>query len=723
MTAILGISCYYHDSAACLLQDGKLLAAVHEERFTRCKHDKCFPKEAIKYCLESQMMDQSSIDYVVYYEKPILSFDRVLTTFLTIAPKGLPSWLNSVPGFLRQRFALKQTLKREIGYTGDILYTEHHEAHAASAFYPSPFEKAAVLTVDGVGEWATTAISHGEDSRLELVKQMEFPDSLGLLYSAFTYFSGFKVNSGEYKLMGLAPYGTPVFKEKILDNLLNLRADGSFRLNMEYFDFLYGHKMVNEKFHRLFDLPPRDPEGKIERCHADLAASIQSVTSEILLKMVCHAKELTGAENLCMAGGVALNCVANSYLLREGPFKNIWIQPASGDAGGALGAAYSVYHRMLGKEREPCSDMSCYLGPAYDDHEILAFLEENNIPSHHLKKDTRYTEVAKLINSGKVVGYMNGNMEFGPRALGSRSILGDPRNVNTQHIINSKIKFRESFRPFAPVVIEEKAEEYFDFDLPSPYMLFIASIVKEKRIKQDNHTRESIYEQLDFSRSDIPAVTHVDYSARLQTVNEKMNKDFYKLLNAFYDQTGCAVLVNTSFNVRGEPIVCSPEDAFRCFMHTDMDVVVMGDHLLYKEDQSDFSIDSKLSVPVPTSSGEIRHKCKTPLIIILILLSIACYFQSARMIVILSIFLLMNLCMFIWPGYFGGLYRFLDMMLKKVQTVLSKMILSSVYFFVVSPMALIKRFFSSSLMSCPKSASYWKSKEGFQEEERFYKQY
>jgi carbamoyltransferase len=586
---ILGISCFYHDSAACLVRNGEVLAAAQEERFSRKKHDPRFPKEAIGFCLDDLGINVEDLDYIVFYDKPFLSFERLLMSYLTVAPKGIRSWLEAMPLWLGRKLHMAKVIKKEIGYEGDVLFTEHHEAHAASAFYPSPFEEAAILTIDGVGEWATASYGVGKGGEISLIKDLRFPDSLGLLYSAFTYFTGFRVNSGEYKLMGLAPYGTPRYRDLILSELVDLKEDGSLRLNLSYFDFLGGLRMTNRRFAKLFSGPPRKPESKITQREMDIAASIQVVTEEAVLRMVNHVHKETQAENLCLAGGVTLNCVANGRILREGPFKNIWIQPAAGDAGGALGAALSVWHRYLENSREPKleqdSQYGSYLGPAFSNDMVEDFLKSKALPYHRLQKKNRAKTIAKCIADGKILGYMAGRMEFGPRALGARSILGDPRSSETQTVMNLKIKYRESFRPFAPSVLEEKAFEYFDCKTPSPYMLLVANLQEERRLPQPSSDGIPMLERLKTKRSDIPAVTHLDYSARLQTVNIKDKPDYHEVISEFEKLTGCAVVVNTSFNVRGEPIVCSPEDAYQCFMRTEMDVLVMEDCILFKEEQ------------------------------------------------------------------------------------------------------------------------------------------
>lgn len=586
---ILGISCFYHDSAACILRDGKILAAAQEERFTRKKHDPGFPKNAVQYCLREANITPEQLTYVVFYDKPFLTFERLLLSYLTVAPKGLLSWLKAMPLWLGKKLHMPKVIQKEIGYEGDVLFTEHHESHAASAFYPSPFEEAAILTMDGVGEWATASYGFGKGKDISLLKELHFPDSLGLLYSAFTYFTGFKVNFGEYKLMGLVPYGKPSYKNLIFTELIDVKEDGSLRLNLSYFDFLGGLRMTNKRFAKLFGGPPRKPETEITEREMDIAASIQAVTEEIIMKMVNHVYEVTKQKYLCLAGGVALNCVANGRILREGPFEDIWIQPAAGDAGGALGAALSVWHRFLVKERVITegqdSQQGSYLGPVFSNATVKDFLESHHYPYHQLNSGERARLIAKQIAEGKIVGYMSGRMEFGPRALGARSILGNPCQMETQSVMNLKIKYRESFRPFAPTVLEEKVSEYFDIDRPSPYMLLVAKVQEKRCFTQLSQDGKAILERLKIRRSDIPAVTHLDYSARLQTVNQSDKPDYHAVISEVEKLTGYAVVVNTSFNVRGEPIICTSKDAYRCFMRTEMDVLVLEDFILYKEEQ------------------------------------------------------------------------------------------------------------------------------------------
>lgn len=591
MVKILGISCYYHDSAAVLLIDGDIKSAVQEERFTRIKHDPRFPKNAISYCLSSCGLKPKDLDYVVYYDKPVMTFDRLLSSYLDASPFGIKSWLKSMPLWLGQKLKVKNIIKKELeGFTGEILFSEHHLSHAASAFYPSPFKEGAIFTIDGVGEWATASLGFGIKNKITLTKEMKFPNSLGLLYSAFTYFTGFKVNSGEYKLMGLAPYGKPKYKDIILKELIDLQDDGSFRMNMKYFDFLGGLKMTSKKMEELFGGPPRNPETEITIREMDLAASIQSVTEEIMIKMVNYLYNETNIKNLCMAGGVALNCVANGKILRETPFKKIWIQPAAGDAGGALGAALAVYYEYLTNDRQTDeindSQKGSYLGVKYTTEDIRKFLQEKGYPYTELDKYEAPLEIAKMIAEGKVVGLLSGRMEFGPRALGSRSILADPRNDETQRFLNLKIKFRESFRPFAPSVLEEDVGEYFENDEPSPYMLMTTYLKKDKRFPMDESiSQDNISARLMQRRSDVPAITHLDYSARIQTVSKKTNPFYHSIISEFKKLTGVPMIVNTSFNVRGEPIVCSLYDAYKCFMKTNMDVLFLENFKLVRENQ------------------------------------------------------------------------------------------------------------------------------------------
>jgi len=594
---ILGLSAYYHDSAAALIQDGQILAAAQEERFTRRKHDARFPTNAIGHCLNDAGISPNEIDYVVFYDKPFLKFERLLETYLAFAPKGFNSFRKAIPLWLKEKLFQKKLLCEELnkcGFEGNLanrlLFSEHHLSHAASAFFPSPFSKAAILTMDGVGEWATTSFAFGKDNKIEIRKEIHFPHSIGLLYSAFTYYTGFKVNSGEYKLMGLAPYGEPKYAQRILDHLIDLKADGSFRLDLSYFNYCTGLTMTSTRFHDLFDAPPRSAESYLTQKHMDIAASIQKVTEEVVLRLTRSLIKETGEKNLCLAGGVALNCVANGKLLREGGQEHLWIQPASGDAGGALGAALAAYHLHLEQPRQlpPSGDSmkGSYLGPIFSDEEIAKRLEGMSAQFEVLEEDKFIRSCVEILQEGKAVGWFQGRMEFGPRALGARSILGDARSPQMQSVLNLKVKFRESFRPFAPSVLKEDVSEWFDLDVESPYMLLVADIAKKyQRSMTDEQKQLFGIEKLNVPRSDIPAITHVDYSARIQTVHKETNPRYHKLLSVFKSRTGCPVLVNTSFNVRGEPIVCTPEDAFRCFMGTGIEALAIGNCFLRKEAQ------------------------------------------------------------------------------------------------------------------------------------------
>src|SRR5215467_13941706 len=598
MTDILGISAFYHDSAACVVRDGTILAAAQEERFTRKKHDPGFPDNAIRYCLREANCAIKDLRSIVFYDKPLLKFERLLETYLSFAPRGRRSFVAALPVWLKEKLFLKSMLSKELAALASvkksslppILFTEHHEAHAASAFFPSPFRTAAVLCMAGVGEWATTSAWLGQDNHLTPLWDIPFPHSLGLLYSAFTYYTGFKVNSGEYKVMGLAPYGKPKYVQAIYDHLLDLKDDGTFRLKIDYFNYCTGLTMTNGKFDELFGGPPRKPETLLTQRDMDLARSIQEVTEEVMLRLIRTLHRETGAENLCLAGGVALNCVGNGRILREGPFKGLWIQPSAGDAGGAVGAALNVWHKLEDKPRNPDGSkdtmQGSFLGPSYTNEEIERFLRTKEAPYERLSDDVLFDRVAEQLAEGKVVGWFQGRMEFGPRALGARSILGDARNPKMQSVMNLKIKFRESFRPFAPSVLRERVSDYFNLDTDSPYMLLVAPVVEKRRIAPTKE-QESLWgiDLLNVPKSDIPAATHVDYSARIQTVHEDTNPRYYRLLKAFEAKTGCGLLVNTSFNVRSEPIVCTPEDAYRCFMRTAIDILVLENCLLYKGDQ------------------------------------------------------------------------------------------------------------------------------------------
>ena len=603
MSYILGISAYYHDSAAALIHDGEIIAAAQEERFTRKKHDAGFPKNAIIYALKEAKISLGQLDYIVFYEKPLLTFDRLLETYLAYAPQGLQSFISAMSVWLQEKLYLKTVVKKALAELGNckpkqlppLLFGEHHQSHAASAFFPSPFEKAAVLCMDGVGEWATTSLWLGEGNQLTPQWEIDFPHSLGLLYSAFTYYTGFKVNSGEYKLMGLAPYGQPKYVDLILHNLLDLKDDGTFRLNMKYFNYTTGLTMTNKLFDRLFGAPPRQPEAALTQREMDIAASIQQVTEEIVLKLANTAQKELGVDYLCLAGGVALNCVSNGRLLRESKFKDIWIQPAAGDAGGAIGAALSVWHQYLEKPRQTNGSdkmKGSYLGPRFRPDEIQQYLDDVRAVYRHFNESELCKTVAEILAKGNVVGWFQGRMEFGPRALGDRSIIGDPRNKKMQSVMNLKIKYRESFRPFAPSVLADKVSDYFELDHNSPYMLLVAEVKEELRVAMTEEQKQLFgIEKLNIPRSQLPAITHVDYSARVQTVHPETNPRYYQLISEFQRLTGCGVLVNTSFNVRGEPIVCTPEDAYRCFMRTEMDYLVLENYVLAKTDQPQWQKD------------------------------------------------------------------------------------------------------------------------------------
>jgi len=637
VVSILGISAFYHDSAACLVVDGEIVAAAQEERFTRIKHDHNFPVHASRYCLNEARLTADKIDYVAFYDKPLLKFDRLLETYLDYAPRGFSSFLKALPLWMREKLWMPDLIRTELAKTGGeederaakklgkkfewkLLFGDHHESHAASAFYPSPFEEAAILTIDGVGEWATSSIGVGKGTDITLLKQLKFPDSLGLLYSAFTYYTGFRVNSGEYKVMGLAPYGEPKYVELIKDKLLEIRDDGSLKMNHEYFSYSQGLRMTNSAFAKLFGGPPRQPESQVTQKEMDLARSIQVITEEVMLKMTKFVHRETGMNKLCMAGGVALNCVANGRVLREVPFDDIWIQPAAGDAGGALGIALAVWHRYLGNPRtspekagtwvSSQSSLSAqnqngskngltayadgmsgsYLGPGHSEEEIEEFLRSQNIPHRKYSRKELPGVVAELLAAGKIIGLHQGRMEFGPRALGGRSIIGDPRSPEMQSVMNLKIKYRESFRPFAPSVLRERVNEWFELDVDSPYMLITADVAQPHRRKM-SPAEEALWgiDKLNVKRSEIPAVTHVDYSARIQTVRRETNPLYWEIIEAFYQKTGCPVVVNTSFNVRGEPIVCTPEDSYRCFMRTEIDFLVLETCVLDKTEQPTFA--------------------------------------------------------------------------------------------------------------------------------------
>ena len=597
---ILGVSAFYHDSAACLINDGHIIAAAQEERFTRKKHDPDFPRNAISYCIDEANISVAEIAHVVFYEKPFVKFERLLETYLAFAPKGFRSFSSAMPLWIKEKLFqktiiiehLSEVLDSKINWNDRLLFSEHHLSHAASAFYPSPFKNAAILTLDGVGEWTTSSVAVGDGKSLKVLKEIYFPHSLGLLYSAFTYYTGFKVNSGEYKVMGLAPYGNPKYADLIKEKLVKVAKDGSFQLDMSYFDYPTGLYMTNKKFNALFGAPPRKPESDLTQREMDLAASIQKVTEEILIKMAKSIVKETGEKNLCLAGGVALNCVANGILLREKIFDNIWIQPAAGDAGGALGAALSVWYLKYAKNRKLISGKDSmngsYLGPSYSDSAIENDLIECGAKFHKLKEEILIEKVAEALVDEKAIGWIQGRMEFGPRALGGRSIIADPRSPAMQKQLNLKVKYRESFRPFAPSVLSEYVSEWFEHDSDSPYMLFVADVNKKKRLAMKKEEKALFgIAKLNIPRSSIPAITHVDYSARIQTVHVDTNPKYHALINKFYEKTGCPIVVNTSFNVRGEPIVCSPKDAFKCFMGSEIEVLAIGNYLLFKEEQSE----------------------------------------------------------------------------------------------------------------------------------------
>lgn len=595
---ILGISAFYHDSAACLVRDGELIAAAQEERFTRKRHDADFPKCAVEYCLQEAGIKVSDLDYVGFYDKPFIKFERILETYLSIAPSGMKQFLSAIPIWLKDKLWTRENIRKHLDYSGPVLFSEHHESHAASAFYPSPFQEAAVLTMDGVGEWATTSIGVGKGSQLDIIEELSFPHSLGLLYSAFTYYLGFKVNSGEYKVMGLAPYGQPKYVDLIRDNLIDLKEDGSFRMDMKYFNFLGGLTMTNSKFDDIMGGPVRKGETKLAQREMDIAASLQVVTEEVMLKMAHHVRKLTGMKSLCLAGGVALNCVGNGKILKEKVFDDIWIQPAAGDAGGAAGVALCIWHKVLKNERKVVngkdSMKGSYLGPRYESETIKEYLDKNNFPYKQYDNDEELIKtIVGYLKEEKVAGWFQGRMEFGPRSLGGRSIIGDPRSRNMQSIMNLKIKFRESFRPFAPSVLEENVSDWFEMDSQSPYMLLVAPIREDKRIDLTEEQKKLFgIDLLNVPRSQLPSITHVDYSARVQTVGPDNNPRFYNLLKEFGLETDCPVLINTSFNVRGEPIVCTPEQAYLCFMRTEMDFLVLENMVLLKPEQTPLDEDT-----------------------------------------------------------------------------------------------------------------------------------
>jgi carbamoyltransferase len=747
---ILGVSAFYHDSAASLIQDNNLIAAAQEERFTRLKHDYKFPNKAIEYCLKEAKISPSDLDYVAFYDKPFLKFERILESYLHYAPTGIRSFIKAMPVWIKRKIWIKSLIQEELpGFEGKILFPEHHRSHAASAFFPSPFSEAAIVTTDGVGEWTTTSIGSGKENSIKLLQELKFPHSLGMLYSAFTYYTGFRVNFGEYKVMGLAPYGEGKYVQTIMDNLIDIKEDGSFHLNLEYFNFPVGLTMTNRKFNNLFDGPPRKPDSKITQKEMDMARSVQEVT-ELILERICnHAKEKTGAKNLVLAGGVALNCVANGKLLQNTDFEDIWVQPAASDAGGSLGAALSVWYEYLNnprtEEHERDYQQGSYLGPEFSDSEIREFLERNNITFHKLSDTDLIKETARLLAEEKIIGWFQGRMEFGPRALGARSILGDPRSPGMQKKLNLKIKFRESFRPFAPSVTEEAVTKYFHFNRPSPYMLFVAEVAEDKR-RQMNEKEKQLFgiDKLNVVRSEIPAVTHVDYSARLQTVNKNINRKYYSLLKEFGEQTGCPVLVNTSFNVRGEPIVCSPRDAYKCFMKTEMDYLILGNYLLDKKEQPDTLpvISEKNeaikeerrennSSVVDTSKFRDRNEWKKFGIGLSIILAVFATIQWVRGNPIFLLFYL-TACIILasgllFPIVLKPLFILFSYIGFGLGWIMTRVILSVLFFLILTPIGLISRLFRKRYLQTNISTnekSYWeKHKEQTASKEHFEKQY
>lgn len=700
---ILGISAFYHDSAACLVRDGEIIAAAQEERFSRKKHDAAFPRHAVDYCLEEGGIGENSkLDLVAFYEKPFVKCDRLFSTYLGVAPRGVRSFLKAVPVWIKQKIWIKQILRDELSFDGPILFPEHHESHAASAFFPSPFEEAAILTIDGVGEWATTTIGRGRGNRVELLAELHFPHSLGLLYSAFTYYLGFRVNSGEYKVMGLAPYGEPRFRDLILSELIDLKPDGSLRLNLAHFDFMAGLTMTNRSFARLFGMPRREPEAELTQQHMDVARSLQAVTEEVMLRMARHAREVTGSRNLCLAGGVALNCVGNGRILREGSFDKIWIQPAAGDAGGALGAAMLAWHHYRDQPRAARdghdAQHASLLGPAFDARE---FIERGKVPHEKLAEAELMPRVAALLEERKVVGWFQGRMEFGPRALGNRSILADPRVPEMQATLNEKIKFRESFRPFAPAVLRERVQEYFELAAPSPYMLLVAPVkTAGAATEQGAAGGNGFGDRLRAVRSGVPAVTHVDYSARVQTVEERENPRFHRLLRAFEERTGCAVLINTSFNVRGEPPVCSVEDAYRCFMATGIDYLVLGDYLIDKHQQEARS--APPAVPsrswiadeyerIDRSPGALRRFGFTIAVVLGVLAALMIRRNATAAAPLAAAAVVLILAAQFSPAHLAKFHRLWTMLSLVMGWIMTRVILTIAFFVVLTPIGLLQR--------------------------------
>lgn len=742
---ILGISAFYHDAAAALIDgDGRIVAAAQEERFSRKKHDFDFPRQAIRYCLAEAGIGVGDLELVSFYEQPWVKFERILETHLAHAPAGIRPYLKAMPIWLKEKLWIGRIIERELGYEGRIIYPEHHESHAASAFYPSPFERAAILTMDGVGEWATATWGLGSGTELELRRELQFPHSLGLLYSAFTYYTGFRVNSGEYKVMGLAPYGQPKYADLILGELMDLRPDGSFRLNMEYFRYTRGLTMTSEAFHTLFGGPPRTPESALTERHMDLARSIQAVTEEVMLRMARHVRDATGLENLCMAGGVALNSVGNGKIIREGVFDRVWIQPAAGDAGGAVGAALFAYHRVLGRDRvvdpgrdrpDPGRDRQegSYLGPAYDAEAIGEWLDRHGLPSRRLDRAELARETARRLADRQIVGWFAGRMEFGPRALGARSILADARDPEAQRTLNLKIKYRESFRPFAPACLEERADDWFELEPTSPYMLVVAPVREERRRPVADAAAKGL-DRLRLELSEIPAVTHVDYSARVQTVGTDPETEFRRLLETFEDETGCPVVVNTSFNRRGEPIVCSPGDAYACFVQTEMDVLVLEDRVLLKAEQppaGDLDLDAMAAewrpAPGPESGPDRRELRRFGLLMAGAFGALGAFLlwrghsPGPYLLAVAALFGLAGLAA---PGALGPVHRAWMAFAERLAVVTNTLLLTLVFVLVITPTALILRLARRDRLGLRHGATtYWKEPDRTGAEERWDRPY
>lgn len=739
---ILGISAFYHDSAACLVQDGKIISAVQEERFTRKKHDQSFPINAIKWCLEYSDLKGNEIDYIAFYDKPFLKFERLLETYLAYAPRGLKSFNKAMPVWIKQKMWIKELIQKKTGFKGDIYFPQHHESHAASAFFPSPFNKAAFLTMDGVGEWTTVSYGIGERNKIHLKAELKFPHSLGLLYSAFTYYLGFRVNSGEYKVMGLAPYGQPKYKDLIFSKLIDLKSDGSFKLRMEYFNYCVGLTMTNKNFHNLFNMSRRRPESTLNQKHMDVARSIQEVTEEIMLKMTNHVYEQTKTKQLCLAGGVALNCVGNGRILRESPFEEIWIQPAAGDAGAAVGAALFCWYQLLNNKRavdEKKDAMNFgYLGPEFKDYEIKQFLNENNIICKRLTDGEIPQSIADLISEENVIGWFQGRMEFGPRALGHRSILGDARSGEMQRKINLKIKFRESFRPFAPSVLEDKISDYFDIKSMSPYMLLTAPINESLKLKLDKTQEEAKgLDKLKIVRSKIPAVTHVDYSTRVQSVAKEANPLFYELLDNFQKKYEYPVVINTSFNVRGEPIVCSPQDAYNCFMRTDMDYLLLGNYLLDKKKQvyikskkvkkreKEYSFELIEDIKnITTSARDIKKFILALSIVILVFNGTLYAFKGFTHLWMLLVALVFSGLVLIKPGILKWVYKIWTSLAMVIAWIINTLILSILFYGVVTPIALIAKLGKKAFLDIKidgQAKTYWNNLKELNKEIATYK--